>query len=203
MGADGIVVATRAPQPTVFAVPTESTGLTLQPDPQQLGLRAARLADLVFAGVAVSIPLGAELAEARARSLVRCGMAAISSGIARRAHDIALTYAHTRIQGGVPIVEHEAVADMLADMTVRLATGAADRLAAATDDPAAALAHKIVATDAAMATTLDAVQVMGGIGYMVNTGVEKLMRDAKYCQLFPERNWLGRAELMRGERSSG
>ncbi len=44
-------------------------------------------------------------------------------------------------------------------------------------------------------------QVFGGTGYMVETGVEKLMRDAKYCQLFPECNWVAHDELMRSERA--
>jgi alkylation response protein AidB-like acyl-CoA dehydrogenase len=43
--------------------------------------------------------------------------------------------------------------------------------------------------------------VFGGTGYMVETGIEKLMRDAKYCQLFPEPNWVAQDELMRTERA--
>jgi alkylation response protein AidB-like acyl-CoA dehydrogenase len=66
-------------------------------------------------------------------------------------------------------------------------------------DQAQALAAKIAATDAAVASTTDAVQVFGGTGYMVETGIEKLMRDAKYCQLFPEPNWVAHDELMRPE----
>ena len=58
----------------------------------------------------------------------------------------------------------------------------------------------VAATDAAVASTTDAVQVFGGTGYMVETGIEKLMRDAKYCQLFPEPNWVAHDELMRSER---
>lgn len=199
VGADGVVVATRAPEPTVFAVRTSVAGLTIRPDPLQMGLRAARSAGLIFDGAEVSVVSGpgSGNVESQARSLVRCGVAAISRGIARRAHEIALAYAHNRIQGGKRIVEHGAVSDMLAEMAVRLRTCATGRLRATSDDPAAALAHKIAASDAAMATTLDAVQVLGGIGYMIDTGVEKLMRDAKYCQLYPERNWLGRDELMR------
>lgn len=202
--AEDVVVATRMPEPTVFAVRADASGLTVRPDPLQMGLRAARSADLVFDGVELSVDPGPDsvAVESRARSLVRCGVAAISRGIARRAHEIALAYAHTRIQGGVRIVEHGAVSDMLAEMTVRLRTGGAGQLGAAADDPGAALAYKIAASDAAMATTIDAVQVMGGTGYMVDTGVEKLMRDAKYCQLYPERNWLARDELMRLDRRS-
>lgn len=199
VGTQGIVVATRIPHPAVFALRAGAAGLTVLPDPQQMGLRAARSADLVFDAVQPWVDLGPDstAVEVRARSLVRCGVAAISRGIARRAREIAMAYAHTRIQGGKCILEHGSVSDMLAKMTVRRLTCTSDQLGAACSDPAAALAYKIVASNAAMATTTDAVQVMGGAGYMAETGVEKLMRDAKYCQLYPERNWLARDELMR------
>ncbi len=202
-GADGVVVAVRAPEPTLFAVATGTVGLIVRPDPAQLGLRAAGSADVIFDDVsAVRAPHTVAL-ESRVRALVWRGAAAIARGIARRAREIALAYAHNRIQGGMPIVEHGAVSDMLAEMTVRMFAGTESQLGAPLDDPRVALAHKIAASDAAMATTIDAVQVMGGIGYMIDTGpnnVEKLMRDAKYCQLYPEPNWLGRDELMRLDR---
>jgi alkylation response protein AidB-like acyl-CoA dehydrogenase len=91
---------------------------------------------------------------------------------------------------------------MLSAMAVRLACWpqiAADQ--GSEIDQAQALAVKIAATDAAVASTTDAVQVFGGTGYMVETGIEKLMRDAKYCQLFPESNWVAHDELMRLERA--
>jgi alkylation response protein AidB-like acyl-CoA dehydrogenase len=59
-----------------------------------------------------------------------------------------------------------------------------------------ALALKIAATDAAVRSTIDAVQVFGGTGYMRDSGIEKLMRDAKYCQLYPEPNWVAQDELV-------
>ena len=63
-------------------------------------------------------------------------------------------------------------------------------------DEALAIVAKISATDAAVATTTDAVQVFGGAGYMVETGIEKLMRDAKCLQLLPEPNWIARDLLL-------
>jgi alkylation response protein AidB-like acyl-CoA dehydrogenase len=100
-------------------------------------------------------------------------------------------------------IEHDAVSDMLSAMAVRLACwpGIAVDSAGLAVDPAQALAVNIAATDAAVASTNDAVQVFGGTGYMVETGIEKLMRDAKYCQLFPEPNWVAHDELMRSERA--
>ena len=117
---------------------------------------------------------------------------------------MALEYAHARQQGGVAIIEHDAVSDMLSAMAVRLACWPADRRRAPAGlaiEETQALAAKIAATDAAVASTTDAVQVFGGTGYMVETGIEKLMRDAKYCQLFPEPNWVAHDELMRSERA--
>ena len=128
--------------------------------------------------------------------LLRAGTAAIARGIARRAYEMAMEYAHARRQGGVAIIEHDAVNDMLGAMAVRLAVPLPS-----TAGETQALAAKIVQTDAAVATTTDAVQVFGGTGYIRETGVEKLMRDAKYCQLFPEPNWVAQDELMRLERA--
>lgn len=194
VGADGVVVTTRAPQPAVIAIPAAAAGLTLSPYPLQMGLRAAPAADLLFDRVPVSPAAAADTIESRTRALVRLAVAAICRGISRRAYEIALAYAHTRIQGGVRLIEHGAIGDMLARMVVRLQ--ADGRPGAAAEQPVAALARKLAASDAAMATTIDAVQVLGGIGYMVDTGVEKLMRDAKYCQLYPEPDWLARQELV-------
>lgn len=198
VGADGVVVTTLVPEPGVFPVPAGAGGLTVTPDVTQMGLRAARCADLEFAGVRVCPVPGPDgvAVNRRAGCLVHAGVAVIATGIARRARRIALAYAHTRIQGGVPIIEHGAVADMLARMAVRSRILTDAHLGAVSGDPAAALAHKIAACDAAMATATDAVQVMGGIGYMVDTGVEKLMRDAKYCQLYPQPPWLARRDLI-------
>lgn len=178
-----------------------------------MGLRGARAASVEMAGVSCAAAPGrsdgradggpTELGAAGALALLRAGTAAIARGIARRAHEMALEYAHARRQGGVAIIEHDAVSDMLSAMSVRLAFRpeiAVDTSGLALDG-AQALAAKIAATDAAVASTTDAVQVFGGTGYMVETGIEKLMRDAKYCQLFPEPNWIAHDELMRSERA--
>jgi alkylation response protein AidB-like acyl-CoA dehydrogenase len=185
-----------------------AAGSRLDRDLAQMGLRAAPAASVELTGVACA-PTADEsdgsstaMSAASALALLRAGTAAIAHGIARRAHEMALEYAHARRQGGVAIIEHDAVSDMLSAMAVRLACWpqiAADH--GSEIDQAQALAAKIAATDAAVASTTDAVQVFGGTGYMVETGIEKLMRDAKYCQLFPEPNWVAHGELMRSERA--
>ncbi len=187
-GADGIVLAAEG-QATI-AIRAGDPGLELGRDSAQMGLRAAPAASITYSGP--SRPTGSD--GARPLMLLRAGTAAIARGIARRAYELALDYAQAREQGGRTIIEYDAVAEMLSAMAVRLTAPAALTL-----DKRHALAGKIAQTDAAVETTTDAVQVLGGIGYMHEAGMEKLMRDAKYCQLFPEPNWVAHAELMRLE----
>ena len=207
-GAYGLVVLLDGPAPMTWVVDAGAAGSRLERDLAQMGLRAAPAASVELTGVACapaadgSDDSSTAMSAASALALLRAGTAAIAHGIARRAYEMALEYAHARRQGGVAIIEHDAVSDMLSAMAVRLACWpqiAADH--GSEIDQAQALAAKIAATDAAVASTTDAVQVFGGTGYMVETGIEKLMRDAKYCQLFPEPNWVAHDELMRSERA--
>ena len=215
-GADGLLFLLDGSEPVACALGAGAAGCRTERDLAQMGLRAAPAASIELAGVvcapapASSDGSGTTLSVAGASALVRAGTAAIAHGITRRAYQMAFEYAHTRRQGGAAIIEHGAVSDMLAAMAVRLAcwpglvadpAGLAADSAGLTVDPAQALAAKIAATDAAVASTTDAVQVFGGTGYMVETGIEKLMRDAKYCQLFPEPNWVAHDELMHIERA--
>ncbi|MFI5003390.1 MAG: acyl-CoA dehydrogenase family protein [Solirubrobacterales bacterium] len=208
-GADGLVFLLDVPAPVAWVLDAGTAGLRLERDLAQLGLRAAPAASVELAGAGCapardgSGGRSAAVSVASAPALLRAGTAAIAHGIARRAHEMALEYAHARRQGGVAIIEHDAVSDMLSAMAVRLACWpllAVDPAGLALDG-VQALAVKIAATDAAVASTTDAVQVFGGTGYMVETGIEKLMRDAKYCQLFPEPNWVAHGEMMRSERA--
>lgn len=211
LGADGLVVVAREPEPVAFAFPGGTKGLDVSASEPQLGLRAAAAACVSFSDAAADLALeeaGAAAAVPQSFSLLRAGVAAIARGVARRAQEMAVTYAETRLQGGVPIVEHDAVRGMLAAMAVRLSaapcpsaasgvvlgSGRADGGGHATGNGAAAVnlvGIKIAATEAAVATTTDAVQVFGGAGYMHETGIEKLMRDAKSLQVWPEPNWVG------------
>ncbi len=204
--ADGLVLLLDGAEPAASTIAAGTAGTRVERDLAQLGLRAAPAASIELTGVGwAPAPgeSGARSAAASALALLRAGTAAIAHGIVRRAHEMALEYAHARRQGGVAIIEHGAVSDMLSAMAVRLACWpqiAPDTAELALDE-AQALAVKIAAGDAAVASTTDAVQVFGGTGYMVETGVEKLMRDAKYCQLFPEPNWVAHGELMRVQRN--
>src|SRR6185312_14004700 len=106
-------------------------------------------------------------------------------------------YARTRETFGRPIVEHQLVAAMLADMETRCeaARGLLHRVARMVDEgieapeltKASAMA-KLFCTDTAMAVTTDAVQVLGGYGYMKEHPVERMMRDAKVTQIYEGTN---------------
>jgi alkylation response protein AidB-like acyl-CoA dehydrogenase len=199
-GADRLVLAVAGgAQPATVDLAADTPGLTLEREEEQMGLRGAPAASITLTGV--EYPFGATGSNgdggggsepASALTLLRAGTASIARGIARRAYEMALDYAHERRQGGVAIIEHDAVSDMLGAMAVRLTSPAPAAAGAAQ-----ALAAKIAETEAAVASTNDAVQVFGGTGYMCETGIEKLMRDAKYCQLFPEPNWVAQDELIR------
>jgi alkylation response protein AidB-like acyl-CoA dehydrogenase len=194
-GADGLVLLLDGAQPTSIALASDTPGLELERDAAQMGLCAAPAGSIAITGIAVA-PATTAKDGADALSLLCAGTAAIARGISRRANAMAFEYAEARRQGGVAIIEHDAVSDMLAAMAVRLA-GPPPSAA----DWEQALAAKVAATDDAVASTTDAVQVFGGTGYMCETGIEKLMRDAKYCQLFPEPNWLTNDKLMKHQRA--
>lgn len=210
LGADGLAVLTREPDAAVLTFPAGTPGVEIASTDPQLGLRAAAAASISFSAATaeIALPWSETPAVAQSLTLLRAGTAAIARGVARRAQEMALAYAETRLQGGVPIVEHDAVREMLAAMAVRLSAApcpsgsdgedpmagisGANGQAGGTDAVAARVVGiKVATTEAAVATTTDAVQVFGGAGYMHETGIEKLMRDAKVLQLWPEPNWVG------------
>ena len=194
-GADGIVLISPCTPVGAALLPGDG-GWSVAPDRHQLGLRAAPAGDLTLQGPQPA-PLRDNLDTAELRALLLAATAAIALGVARRAHELAVEYAGFRRQGGGPIGRYGAVRQMLAAMEVRLR--ARPRLPFEDDHNgaplAAALAAKVAATEAAGATTVDAVQVFGGSGYVRDSGVEKLMRDAKCLELYPLANWRARAEL--------
>jgi len=209
-GADGLVFLLAGAKPEAWAVDPDADGVTVEADRSQMGLRAAPAAKIELDGALCS-----PADPAGALALLRAGTAAVACGTARHGYEAAYEYAEARSQGGVAIIEHDAVSDMLTAMEVRIKCSPTIAPDAGGEAPGAngaarhalgeaqALAVKIAATDAAYATATDAVQVFGGTGYMVETGIEKLMRDALYCRLFPEPNWVAHGELMRARRGDG
>ena len=204
IGAAGLVVVVPSSKQgnvegQAYLVDSQFTGYLAKRDEAQLGLRSAQAAAIELSDTRVDA-IGDARGAHEVEVLLHAGIAAIARGIARRAHALALDYAENRFQGGSMIVEHGAVRDMLALISERNRVVTGPGTFAGATELAQAIALKTAVTDAAVASTIDAVQVFGGMGYMHETGVEKLMRDAKYCQLFPQSNWLARDELVELER---
>ncbi len=180
-----------------FIVERETPGFSVARLEHKMGLRGSPTAELAFEGVRIPAAnrIGAEgegfSLAMRTLDRSRPGIAAQAVGIGQGALDIAARYAGERVQFGHPIGDFQMIQALLADMDA--ATEAARQLlyracvAIEAGGPEAsrwsALA-KLVAGDAAMRVTTDAVQVLGGYGYIQDFPVERMMRDAKITQLY-------------------
>lgn len=158
----------------------------LRPTPLRgAGLRAAGAAEIVLAGAAVRAwwvhPRGARRALARAR----LDVAALLLGVARAAADFSREYALGRVAFGRPIAHHQALAFLIADMasavdgTRLLVHDAALRLDGGEDAVGACAAAFVEAAEQALFVTPNAVQILGGHGFMQDYPVEKWMREAR------------------------
>jgi len=120
----------------------------------------------------------------------RIGIAAQALGIASGAYELALQYAKDRKAFGVPISQHQAIQFKLADMATSIEAARLLCLQAASDKDAgrdyvkSAAMAKVFASKVAMDTTIEAVQVHGGYGFVKEYHVERLMRDAKITQIY-------------------
>uniref|UniRef100_A0AAU2JLT1 Acyl-CoA dehydrogenase family protein n=1 Tax=Streptomyces sp. NBC_00049 TaxID=2903617 RepID=A0AAU2JLT1_9ACTN len=207
-----VLARTGVPGPkgiTAFLVPGNAPGLTAAVPEKKMGMKGSPTAQLHFDGVRVpdARRIGAEgqgfsIALA-ALDAGRLGIAACAIGVAQAALDEALTYALDRQQFGHPIADFQGLRFMLADMATKIEAGRALYLAAARLRDAgkpfsrqAAMA-KLFCTDAAMAVTTDAVQILGGYGYTADFPVERLMREAKVLQIVEGTNQIQRMVIAR------
>ena len=133
----------------------------------------------------------------------RLGIAACATGLAQAALDLAGGYAAEREQFGQPIGQFQGVQFLLADMNAAVESARATYLHAARLKDAGrrfsrqASVAKLVATDAAMRVTTDAVQVLGGYGYTRDFPAERYMREAKVMQIFEGTNQIQRLVIAR------
>jgi alkylation response protein AidB-like acyl-CoA dehydrogenase len=204
-----------------FVVEADRPGFSVSRYEHKMGIRGTTTGDLALDGCRVPAGnlIGGEgdgfAIAMRILDRSRPGIAAQALGIAQGATDAALAYALERRTFGKPIAEHQLIAAKLADMETRTeaARGLLYRvgrmLDAGVDGPpltkAAAMA-KLACSDAAMAVTTEAVQVLGGYGYTTEYPVERMMRDAKITQIYEGTNEIQRlviAREMRGETRSG
>jgi alkylation response protein AidB-like acyl-CoA dehydrogenase len=192
-----------------FLVPADSPGLTADHPEDKMGLMGSTTATMLFDGVRVPAErrLGAEgqglpIALAGLDS-GRLGIAAVATGIAQGALDVAVRYAREREAFGKPIIDHQGLAFVLADMTAAVESARATYLYAARLRDAGrpfsrqASIAKLVATDNAMKVTTDAVQVLGGAGYTRDFPVERYMRETKVMQIFEGTNQIQRLVISR------
>ncbi len=174
-----------------------------------MGQRASDTCPISFDNVRVPAAqrLGAEgegfKIAMRTLDRTRPSIAALATGIARRALDESLQYARERKAFGFPIGSFQAVQFMLADIAKDLEASRLLTLQCAwmvDNGMRAAKASSIAkcfATDAAMKATTDAVQIFGGNGYTKEYPVEKLMRDAKLMQIYEGTNQIQRLVIAR------
>ncbi|MFV8167598.1 acyl-CoA dehydrogenase family protein [Mycobacterium sp. 134] len=133
----------------------------------------------------------------------RLGIAAVAVGIAQAALDEAVRYANERTTFGRKIADHQGLGFLLADMAAAVVSARATYLDAARRRDLGlpystqASVAKLIATDAAMKVTTDAVQVFGGVGYTRDFRVERYMREAKITQIFEGTNQIQRLVISR------
>jgi alkylation response protein AidB-like acyl-CoA dehydrogenase len=187
-----------------FVVDAGTPGLSALPPERKMGLTGSTTAGLALDDVFVPAErrVGAEgdgLGIAlSALDSGRLGIAAVAVGLAQRALDDAVAYAKERQAFGRAIIDHEGLGFVLADMAAAVESARATTLSAARRRDLGlpfgrqASIAKLVATDAAMKVTTDAVQVLGGVGYTRDFPVERYMREAKVMQIFEGTNQIQR-----------
>ncbi|MFD1860508.1 acyl-CoA dehydrogenase [Aeromicrobium camelliae] len=194
---------------TCFLVPGDAEGLSADHPEDKMGLMGSTTATMLFDNVRVPVErrLGEE-GQGLSIALAgldsgRLGIAAVATGVAQGALDAAVRYAKERETFGQPIIDHQGLAFVLADMAAAVESARATYLAAARLRDAGrpftrqASIAKLVATDNAMKVTTDAVQVLGGAGYTKDFPVERYMRETKVMQIFEGTNQIQRLVIGR------
>jgi alkylation response protein AidB-like acyl-CoA dehydrogenase len=192
-----------------FLVPAGIGGLTFGKPEDKMGLRAVPTTSAYYDDVLLAVEhrIGAEgqgLPIAfSALDSGRLGIAAIAVGLAQAALDEAVRYARERQTFGRRIIDHQGLGFLLADMAAAVHSARATYLDAARRRDAGrpysqeASVAKLIATDAAMKVTTDAVQVLGGYGYTKDFPLERYMREAKIMQIFEGTNQIQRLVISR------
>jgi alkylation response protein AidB-like acyl-CoA dehydrogenase len=197
---------------SAFVVEADTPGFEVARLEPKMGIKGSTTGELTFDDVRVPAEnlLGEEGEGFRIAMRIldrsRPGIAAQGLGIAQGATDYALEYAKTRETMGKPIGQHQLVAAMLADMETKCeaARGLLYKFGAAVDEgvEGAELTKlsamtKLYCTDVAMEVTTDAVQVLGGYGYISEYPLERMMRDAKITQIYEGTNQIQRLVIAR------
>lgn len=195
---------------SAFMIEAGTPGFSVSKLEDKMGLRGSTTAECLLEDVRIpksqllGEPGGGFTYVMKAFDLTRPLIACVSLGIAQAALDVSLEYAAERQQFGRPIAEFQGMQFLLADMAIalesaRAITYEAARLADLGSPHATIYASmsKSYGTDMAMKVTTDAVQVLGGFGYVKDFPVERMMRDAKIFQIFEGTNQIQRIVIAR------
>ncbi len=197
---------------SAFAVESDAPGFEVGRIEPKMGIKGSTTGEIFLNGCRVPVEnrIGEEGAGFRLAMRIldrsRPGIAAQALGIAQGATDYALEYARTRETMGEPIARHQLVGAMLADMetTCEAARGLLYRCGALIDDGVEgseltklSAMTKLYCSDVAMEATTNAVQILGGYGYMQEYPVERMMRDAKITQIYEGTNQIQRLVIAR------
>lgn len=198
---------------SVFVVEKGCPGFSVGKKESKMGIRSSDTRELVFDNV--EIPAENRLGDEgdgfhimmKTLDFTRPAVAAQAIGIAQGAFEYATQYAKERESFGKPIIKHQAIGVKLADMAMKIAAGrqllykTCDLLQAHAKKDLSRLTPEIIryssmskafCSDVAMWTTTEAVQILGGYGYMTEYPVERFMRDAKITQIYEGANEIQR-----------
>ncbi len=186
---------------SAFLVEKDTPGFSFGKKEKKMGIRASSTRELIFRNCLVPEAniIGREgmgfIITMKLFDQTRPGIGAQAVGLAQGALEAAVDYAQQRVQFGHPIYSLQAIQHMLADMAIQVEAARALVYATArTVDSGAknvseeSAMAKVFASDIAMKVTTDAVQILGGAGYMRDYPVEKMMRDAKITQIYEGTN---------------
>ncbi len=190
---------------SMFLLEDTDPGFSYGIKEKKLGIRASATRELIFKDCRIPKDrlIGRQgtgfITVMKTLDKSRPGIAILGVGLGQAAIDESVTYAKQRVQFGKPIIAFQAIQHMLADMAIQVEAARALVYAAAKhidahpkDMSKASSMCKVFATDVAMKVTVDAVQVLGGYGYMRDYPVEKMMRDAKILQIYEGTNQIQR-----------
>jgi butyryl-CoA dehydrogenase len=190
---------------SAFIVEKKDSGFSFGKKEKKMGLRASATRELLFNDCRIPADrlINREgtgfIVTMKTFDVSRPGIGALAVGLCQGALDISVEYARKRVQFGKPIIGFQAVQHMLADMATETEASRALVYAAARyidsgakDISKISAISKLYPTDVAMRVTTNAVQVLGGYGYMRDYPVEKMMRDAKILQIYEGTNQIQR-----------
>ena len=195
---------------TAFVVEKSDAGVSFGAHEKKMGFRGSPTREVYFDNVKISddrrlgeVGSGFALAM-KTLDHTRITIAAQALGIAQGAFEVATKYSHERKQFGKEIFDFQGVQFMLADMAMNIAAARSLTYSAAVKSERGekdltffSAAAKCFATDVAMKVTTDAVQVLGGYGYVSDYPVERMMRDAKLTQIYEGTNQVQRVVMAR------